>query len=260
MISPHKTSWSRALFAGFAVIAFAASTASFAGTSGSFDEEYIPAQPPEVTSKQKPAVVVKPEDKETEATFRCKDGSCKSGTHKDESTKPIEAQNTYTSSQKEACYRDYLLSVAKSKVKNWYGNRPYSAGACAYGVRRILQAAGMNPIGGLGNAIDYKIYGRMKSLGFKNIYHPGMRPEDAPRGAVLVFSGPYTDQYHGRIPRWARAGDFVGHVTIKGEPGGYYYTDGRTSKPAVRRRYLAAVYVPDDVSRFSSYVRRKCGD
>lgn len=255
MLMPYKQSWSRALLTGFAVTVFTVSITSFASTSGSFEDEEIVISEPEQN--------VKSDDKDSEAAFRCKDGNCKGGAHKNEIPKPIDTGRSYTSSQREACYRNHLLSVAKTKVRNWYGNRGYSVGKCALGVRSIMTAAGMNPIGALGDAYHWKRDGMLRRLGFKDIYYPGMRPDQAPPGAILIFRGPLTLASNAVLPprrlrRGRGAGNWVGHVAIKGD-NGFYYTDGRTSYPAVRNRVLAGVFVPESCARCNSSLKRACG-
>ena len=72
----------------------------------------------------------------------------------------------------------------------------------------------------------------------------------------MIFSGPLTEEYeatNGTLPPKSQrgglsAGNWVGHIAIKGDNTGedadkFYYTDGRTRRPAVRKRYLAAVYI-----------------
>lgn len=251
MIVPHKKRKFHGMLAGALAVALVLPSIGYAGTSGSFDEV-----------DEVPAKIVEPDKTPTEGRLSCPDGNCKTGSHKDETLKPIDSR-AYTPTQREACYRNQLLSVAKVKVAAWYGNRGYSAGFCATGVRQIMTAAGMNPIGKLGDAYHWKRDGKLKQLGFKDIYYPGMRPDQAPPGAILIFRGPKTLETNGRLPprrkrRGLGAGNWVGHVTIAGG-NGYYYTDGRTIDPAVRNRFLAGVFVPESCAMCSERVKRKCG-
>jgi hypothetical protein len=150
-----------------------------------------------------------------------------------------------------ACMRKAILEAAKSVVRRRYRNRPYSAGWCAQGVRHILNASGMTNSGGMGDAVSWHLAGTLKSRGFKNIIGRGMTAENAPPGAVLVFRGPATDmrRSNGGLPsrrarRGRSAGNWVGHVAVKGEVADRYYTDGRTEEPAVAGRTLVGIYVP----------------
>jgi hypothetical protein len=68
-------------------------------------------------------------------------------------------------------------------------------------------------------------------------------PYDAPPGTVIIFRGPYNgSEYVQR--RSYPAGNWVGHVTIKGDDG-FWYTDGKTRVPSpARNRYFYAAYMP----------------
>lgn len=155
-----------------------------------------------------------------------------------------------------ACVRSEILKAAKNVVRNQFGNRSRSKGQCAYGVRRILDKAGLNNGGGLGHAIDYHARGTLARKGFVNKIGR-YNAYNAPPGAILVFSGPYTKNYlrNGRMSR--PYGNYVGHITVKGDDG-RYYTDGRTVDPAIANRYLVGVYVPENTSRMPASIRRKC--
>lgn len=155
-----------------------------------------------------------------------------------------------------ACVRNEILKSAKSVVRRTFGNRPASKGKCALGVRLILDHAGVNNGVGLGHAIDYHAKGVMKRKGFVNKIGQ-YNAQNAPPGAILVFKGPNTASYlrNGRMSR--PYGNYVGHVTVKGDDG-RYYTDGRTVAPAIANRTLVGVYVPEDISKMSPAIRRKC--
>ena len=148
--------------------------------------------------------------------------------------------------------RNAILNAAKSVVRRVYRNRPYSAGWCAQGVRKILNASGMTNSGGMGDAVSWHLSGTLRAKGFKNILSRGVTAETAPPGAVLVFRGPATDmsRSNGGLPsrrarRGRSAGNWVGHVAVKGEVANRYYTDGRTFAPAVAGRTLVGIYVPE---------------
>jgi hypothetical protein len=147
------------------------------------------------------------------------------------------------------CAERTILLAAKKNVAQKYGNSPVSGGYCAMGVRTSLQLSRVGRVtDGLGNAIDY--LRTIKPHGF--VDSGGRDPRKAAPGAILVFSGPHTPDYlkNGRYGK--PAGDWLGHVTIKGDDG-RYYTDGRTREPAVgwangvtqeHRRNIAGAFVP----------------
>jgi hypothetical protein len=148
------------------------------------------------------------------------------------------------------CALRTILLAAKKNVAAKYGNSPNSHGYCAMGVRTSLQESGVGNVdGSLGNAIDY-----LHSLpphGFVQADHRD--PRSAAPGSVLVFSGPHTPQYLRDGHFGSPAGDWLGHVTIKGDDG-RYYTDGRTAEPAIgwqngvnvaHRRNIEGSLVPD---------------
>ncbi len=149
-----------------------------------------------------------------------------------------------------SCAELLILAAAKKNVAQRFGNAPESGGRCAYGVRTSLELSRVGGVdAGLGNAIDY-----LDSLPPHGFVDSGVRdPNAAVPGSVIVFSGPYSARYlatgHYGIP----AGDWLGHVTIKGDDG-YYYTDGRTAEPALgwengrdveKTRVVSAVFTPD---------------
>lgn len=196
----------------------------------------------------------------TEAQI-CPDGRCGEGRTTQQKFKDaIEdvVEQTETHLKNLDCYTTELVSAAKKVVRNKYGNRPNSGGVCAKGVRQILDEAGMNNGAGLGHAIDFHARGRLAAKGFVNRIRQYPRPDLAPPGAILVFAGPYTSSYlsTGRMSR--PYGNYVGHVTVKGD-NGKYYTDGRTDYAAGRNRALVGVYVLEDPSKLPAKIRRKCG-
>lgn len=147
------------------------------------------------------------------------------------------------------CASMKILASAKKNVAKRWGNNPTGTGACAQGVRQSLQNSGVGGIsGGIGNAID--MVGPLKARGYVEI---GIRDAtQIPAGAVMIFSGPLTSSYLKNHRMSRPFGNYVGHVTIKGDDG-FYYTDGRTAEPALGwskdknvqgRRNLYAVLVP----------------
>lgn len=147
------------------------------------------------------------------------------------------------------CARRILLLAAKKNVARRFDNSPHSHGNCAFGVRTSLQ---LSKVGGvedsLGNAVDF--IRTLKPHGF--VDNGNRNPNDAPPGSVLILTGHNSHAYF-HTHTWGRpAGDWLGHVTIKGDDG-RYYTDGRTPEPALGwengknvegRRNMAAILVP----------------
>ncbi len=149
----------------------------------------------------------------------------------------------------ENCAEALILAAAKKNVAARFHNAPESGGQCAFGVRTSLQLAGVGGVNtGLGNAIDYLV-----SLPPHGFVDSGVRdPNAAPAGSVVIFAGPYSPQYLADGRYGVPAGNWLGHVTIKGDDG-YYYTDGRTVEPALgwekgvnveKIRVVAGVFVP----------------
>jgi hypothetical protein len=176
----------------------------------------------------------------------------------------------------EACYSNEILQAARSNVRHRFGNRPRSRGKCAVGVRTSLGVSGAYDGHSLGNgAIDYAIHGSLESMGFKNYVSEFPNPEVAPPGAVLVFSGQHESSYRRTGHIGKPAGDWVGHITIKGDSkhgDDWYYTDGRTKDPTIswrsdkhleprkQRRRLVAVYLMKECKgACTSRMRNKCG-
>ncbi len=147
------------------------------------------------------------------------------------------------------CAQALILAAAKKNVKELYKNRSNGGGVCALGVRQTLQMSKVGDVDGpLGNAIDY-----VNSMPPHGFVDSGQRdPKKAPPGSVIVFSGPKTSEYFRTGKLGTPAGDWVGHVTIKGDDG-YYYTDGRTEEAALgwsndvnrsKTRNVAAIFIP----------------
>jgi hypothetical protein len=150
-----------------------------------------------------------------------------------------------------ACLRNLILQSAKNTVRRLYGNRSFSVGKCAQGVRFILNGSGMINSGGMGDAVTWHITGKLRREGFENIMSKGYNARNAPPGAILIFRGPLTNMSSpsgGLPPRYLRrgrgAGTWVGHVSVKGEVADRFYTDGRTEAAAGYNRELVGVYVP----------------
>lgn len=169
----------------------------------------------------------------------------------------VSLNNDSRLSDTEKCYSSILLNNAKDYVRNTYGNRGKSGGACARGVRGSLDEAGMNRGGGLGNAIDFQTSGALDALGFRNVMDGSMTPDNAPVGSVLVFAGPKTDEYLRNPADCSATGTYVGHVTIKGDDG-YFYTDGRTAQPAVANRRLVGVFVMSKCTKCPKSMKDQC--
>lgn len=129
----------------------------------------------------------------------------------------------------ENCAEILILEAAKLNVAENFGNSSVSHGECALGVRTSLQRSKVGAVvGGLGNAIDF--VDKLQVHGF--IDSGILDPRMAPAGAVIVFAGPLSDKYLKNGKFGKPPGDWLGHVTIKGDDG-RYYTDGRTHEPAL---------------------------
>ena len=127
------------------------------------------------------------------------------------------------------CAEKLIVASAKSVEKKLY-NRDHSVGLCALGVRNELEASGVGQVvDGMGEGAVDDINGLPKH-GFVD---SGLRdPNTAPAGAIIVFGGPDTAQYFKTGHYGQPPGNWLGHVVIKGDDG-FYYTDGRTSYPAI---------------------------
>lgn len=171
--------------------------------------------------------------------------------------RPDDLLTTPSVSSDVACFNKSLLESAKSQARSEWGNRARSGGQCALGVRKMLQHAKIHPgAGGLGHAIDFHAKGRLKGLGYTNVISKYPSVSKAPAGAILVFSGPNTKQYLRSGTMRKPYGDWVGHVTIKGDDG-YFYTDGRTKAAAGKNRTLVGVYVLNETSGLPSKAKQK---
>ena len=170
---------------------------------------------------------------------------------------------------KMSCAQRNLLEAAQRVNCRQYGYRDFSKGDCGGGVGQSIVAAGIpfekgprtehgRYTGRTRFAIDYMKFGPE----YHFIPLKITREEDAPDGALLVFQGPCTNvrginnphrslcnprAFHGN-------GERVGHVTIKGSTSmdhgaQRYYTDGRTVRPAIDRRYFVGAFLPPGSDR-----------
>ncbi len=172
------------------------------------------------------------------------------------------------------CFTKHLLKSTKRNVRrnhNHFGSRGY----CGRAVAQSIKRAGIRIQ--KGNGIDYyrpsgsgRPSGYLERAGFTNFYEAvankirakGKKVNqrrliaEAPAGAVLVFKGPDTDRYwrNGRIGE--PPGDYVGHVTIKGNDG-LFYTDGKTRRAAIKNRQLVGIYLMKDCSHCSKKVKQR---
>lgn len=117
------------------------------------------------------------------------------------------------------CISNKLIAAARETVRKDWGGRTRGSGQCGIAVRKSLNRAKLWPGGGLGDA-RFMIPG-LKNIGFKNILKPGMTPESAPSGAILVYGKP-------KNPRGCRGklGNIYGHIEIK-ENNGSFLSDGK---------------------------------
>lgn len=129
-------------------------------------------------------------------------------------------------------------------------HRDYSVGLCGIGVSNII-AGVERRYPGFDNP-RVPLSGRYPvatpySKGFEGFlrdrnWTPVSNLDDAPPGTVVIFRGPYSGANY-RVGNYP-AGNWVGHVTVKGDDG-LWYTDGRTpvASPA-RNRYFKAAFMP----------------
>lgn len=172
------------------------------------------------------------------------------------------------------CYAQHLLSVARQHVKSKYKNRSHSGGQCAQAVREDLNLADIDQ-GEYGDAINYYEFphnqpGALFGMGYKNYIKEYPTADQAPTGAILVYRGPLTDEYWktGAVPPKGKRhghpyGDWVGHITVKGDfkhGDRWYYTDGRTQRPAIARRTLVGVFMMVHCENCSAELKKQCGD
>jgi hypothetical protein len=154
-----------------------------------------------------------------------------------------------TAAPGENCAEALVLAAAKTNVAKHFGNAAESRGECAYGVRTSLQLSGVGGLtGGIGNAIDY--VKNLPNYGF--VVTSMTDPRTAVPGSVIVLAGPDSPRYLATGKFGTPPGNWLGHVTIKGDDG-YYYTDARTVEPAIGWengvdvediRTVAGIFVP----------------
>lgn len=211
----------------------------------------------QTTSKKSPKA-------STEAALRCPTGECDGGP--DGATDALDQINSIPiptprpqppKQNLSACYANVILKAAKKEVRKRFHNRSHSGGQCAKGVRLSLGLAGVYPGGSLGpSAVYYQYHPVLKNLGFVNMIGR-YNAQNAPPGSVLVFRGPYSEKYR-KTGRYGHpAGNWLGHITIKGDDG-RYYTDGRTPEPAIAHRYLIGVWVMVKCVHCTSKMKRAC--
>lgn len=114
------------------------------------------------------------------------------------------------------CVTQKIMSAAKWVHRNKYGGRRKGKGKCQYAIRFALERAGVWPGGGYGNAKD--TIPTMLKMGFKNIFKPGMKPKDAPPGAILV----YDKKRKGARCKTSK-GNTYGHIELKENNNSWYY-------------------------------------
>lgn len=206
----------------------------------------------------------------TEASLRCPTGECDGGPDQtpddldqistDEISGAVPIPTPRPKPPKQSlskCYSNAILKAAKTEVRKRFHNRSHSGGQCAKGVRLSLGLAGVYPGGSLGpSAVYYQYHPVLKNLGFVNMIGQ-YNAQNAPPGSVLVFRGPYSEKYR-KTGRYGHpAGNWLGHITIKGDDG-RYYTDGRTPEPAIAHRYLIGVWVMVKCVHCTSKMKRAC--
>jgi hypothetical protein len=140
----------------------------------------------------------------------------------------------YSSSPKADTLVNYALrnKAATGMERSIWRCNPY--------VLKAVQAAGMPGWTGAAAYYASQVKDAGKNLGYKNLLekYPQMRPEDAPKGAILVYSA---DPKPGgcKTPR----GDGCGHVEIKTENG---------YDPTVRKPYFVSDYSDLSVNLIAS--------
>lgn len=186
------------------------------------------------------------------------DKRCSRGIQKDRAKQEDYAEAALKSTTTGQKCTDKLLKTAREVANNWgevsarkFADKkgvPWSKfrGKCGYAVRTALEFAGFykgggrsNSAGGLGHAKDTGP--NLESLvGLDNIFYPGMRPEDAPVGAVLVYDKAAVSGCKG-------LGSTYGHIEIK-DFGNRWIYDGIASEDIQKKfgkncRPLKGVYV-----------------
>lgn len=159
------------------------------------------------------------------------------------------------SGQGPQCISNRLLAAARDVVRQNYGNRTRGGGACALAVRQSLNRARIWPGGGIGHAKD--MVPSLKSMGFVNLLRPGMTPENAPAGTILVYG-------KARARGCRGLGATYGHVEIKEGQNSFYY-DARVTRNIQRafgsdcRPLIGVMQMGNNCRTCSAELKRTCG-
>lgn len=156
------------------------------------------------------------------------------------------------------CVANKITAAAKKVIEREFDGRTRGKGECAKAVRKFLNASGVWNGDGLGDGKDFA-----KSLstriGFKNIIEPGMTPESAPDGAILVYGTP------AKGARGCKGlGNQYGHVEVKQDDDTYLY-DGLVSFHiqeafgAHCRPLIGVMVMGEDCKSCDQSVKNKCG-
>lgn len=154
------------------------------------------------------------------------------------------------------CMSNKLIQAAKAVIRSKYGNRKYGRGLCALAVRQTLNKADFWTGGGIGDAKD--MLPGLKRIGYKNIITPGMTPDTAPNGTILVYGTP-------KNKRGCRGkGNIYGHVEIKENSKSFLY-DGKVTRDIQKafgarcRPLIGVMVMGDDCPTCKPSVKRSCG-
>lgn len=188
------------------------------------------------------------EDAITEGGF-CPYGDerCSRGIQKDQQRQEdyVEAAQKSTSAGDKCT--DKILEKARYVAGNWkeVSRRKLGSakstfkGNCGRAVRIALEYAGLYPGGGIGNAKD--MGEGLAKMGLVNIFRDGMKPEDAPVGAVLVYDKAINPS------ECKGLGSKYGHIEVK-DFGNRWIYDGIASSHIQKKfgascRPLKGIYV-----------------
>lgn len=155
------------------------------------------------------------------------------------------------------CLTRKMIEGAKNVHRTVYGGRTRGKGKCGVAVRRSLNKAGIWQGGGIGHARDMKP--GLLRMGFKDIKTPGMTPDNAPAGTILVY---------GRALKGAKGcrglGTTYGHIEIKENNKSYIY-DGnpsihiQKSYGAKCRPLIGVMQMGNSCPTCTSSVKKACG-
>lgn len=155
-----------------------------------------------------------------------------------------------------SCGQRELLRLAKKVAPR----RRRSIGLCGPGVQRIITATenanpGLHdfPIPSTAGSGRYppNFAGWLQDRGWQDIsaqvnvdaINANQENDNIPPGTVVIFRGPKDfTQYNPRRHAW-HAGEWVGHITIKGDDG-LWYTDGREPRAHIPNRFFEAAFIP----------------